>query len=104
MIIPRVALAGLGAIVAGAAAGRVSSGKTGLHDAVVKLTAAGMRAVDVVSSATQTLVDEAQDVNAEARRKARIDAAVKERLSKLEEGIRAEVTAEVDAAPMKDDE
>ena len=39
---------------------------------------------------------QASDINAEARRQARIDAAVRERLSALEDDIRAKVTAEMD--------
>ena len=57
------------------------------------LVAVGFSAVQSVA---QDIVDEASDINAEARRQARIDAAVRERLAALEEGIRAEVTAEID--------
>ncbi|MBQ9316902.1 MAG: DUF1490 domain-containing protein [Atopobiaceae bacterium] len=94
MILSRVCL-----FVAGAAAAAVvreASKSESLHNGAVRLAAAGLRAADVVSAATQTIADEAADINAEARRQARIDAAVKERLADLEEGIRAEVTAEVD--------
>jgi hypothetical protein len=80
------------------AAGVVGSlGKDGLaHRGAVKVASACLRVADKVTSVTQSIVDEAADINAEARRQARIDAAVKERLADLEEGIRAEVTAEVD--------
>ena len=86
-------------VVGGAAAAGVvgSLGKDGtVHRAAVKATAAGMRAADAVRRVTQSIADEASDINAEARRQARIDAAVRERLAELEEGIRSEVTAEVD--------
>lgn len=51
---------------------------------------------NAVSAATQSVADEANDVNAEAHRQARIDAAVEERLAALEKDNRAQVTAEVD--------
>ncbi|MBR3160734.1 MAG: DUF1490 domain-containing protein [Atopobiaceae bacterium] len=83
-----------GALVA---VGFSALGKKGkIHDCAVKATATGMRATDAVQSVAQDIVDEASDINAEARRQARIDAAVRERLAALEEGIRAEVTAEID--------
>ena len=83
-----------GAAVAGVIG---SLGKDGLvHRGAVKVASACMRAADMVTGVTQSIADEAADINAEARRQARIDAAVAERLSQLEEGIRAEVTAQVD--------
>lgn len=96
MTIPHIAYVALGAVAAAAARG--ASKSESLHDGVVRLAAAGLRAADAVTAATQTIADEAADINAEARRQARIDAAVKERLADLEEGIRTEVTAEVDGA------
>lgn len=83
-----------GALVA---AGLSALGKRGkIHDCAVKATATGMRATNAVKSVAQDIVDEASDINAEARRQARIDAAVRERLAALEDGIRAEVAAEMD--------
>lgn len=81
-----------------AAAGVVGSlGKDGLvHRGAVKVATACLHVADRVTSVTQSIVDEAADINAEARRQARIDAAVSERLAKLEEGVRAEVIAQVD--------
>lgn len=74
-----------------------SLGKKGtVHKGAVKVAAAGMRAADRVTRVTQSIVDEAADINAEARRQARIDAAVADRISELEKDIRAEVTAQVD--------
>lgn len=88
-------------IVAGgvAAAGAVSAAtqSKGVHDGLVKATAACMRAGDAVSSATQSVIDGANDLNAEARRQTKIDAAVKERLAEVEADIRAEVEKKVDA-------
>ena len=64
-----------------AAAGAVSAAtqSKGVHDGLVKATAACMRAGDAVSSATK------------------IDAAVKERLAEMEAQIRADVEQKVDA-------
>jgi len=82
------------------AAGVVGSlGKDGLaHRGAVKVASACLRVADKVTSVTQTIVDEAADINAEARRQARIDAAVSERLAELEKGVRAEVIAQMDGA------
>lgn len=82
-----------------AAAGLSALGKKGkIHYCAVKATATGMRATNAVKSVAQDIVDEASDINAEARRQARIDAAVRERLAVLEDDIRAEVTAEMNQA------
>ena len=78
----------MGAAAAGAVAGLASSGV--LHKAAVATTCAGMKVADAVTAETQSIV-------AEARRQAKIDAAVESRLAELEDKIRAEVTAEVDA-------
>lgn len=84
-----------GAALAGVTAGLAANGC--LHKAAVKVTSAGMRLSDAVSAETQSIVDDANDVTAEARRQAKIDAAVAERMAELEEGVRADVTAKVDA-------
>ena len=88
-------LAAGGAALAGVVAGLASNGT--LHKVAVKATACGLRVTDRVSTETQNVVDEANDVVAEARRESKIDAAVRARLAELEEGIRAEVTKQVDA-------
>lgn len=96
MFIPR-ALCVVGGVAIAAIVG--SLGKNGtVHGGAVKATAAGMRVADKVTRVTQSIVDEAADINAEARRQARIDAAVADRLAELEKDIRAEVTAQVDNA------
>ena len=77
-----------GAALASVVAGLASDGI--LHKAAVKATACGLRVTDRVSAETQNVVDE-------ARRESKIDAAVRARLAELEEGIRAEVTKQVDA-------
>lgn len=84
-----------GAAVAGIVAGLAGSGK--LRRAAVCTTATAMRVSDAVAAEAQSIVDDANDAMAEARREARIEAAVRERLAALEEEVRAEVTAEVDA-------
>ena len=62
------------------------------------MAACGIKLADVVRAETQSIIDDASDVTAEARRRVRIDAAVKERLAKEEGRIREEVTAEIDKA------
>lgn len=84
-----------GAAAAGAVAGLASSGL--LHKGAVAVTSGAMRVGDAVSNETQSIVDDANDNVAEARRQAKINAAVKERLAAEEEKIRAEVTEQVDA-------
>lgn len=88
-------LAASGAAIAGVVAGLASNGT--LHKVAVKATACGLRVTDRVAAETQNVVDEANDVVAEARRESKIDAAVRARLAELEDGIRAEVTKQVDA-------
>lgn len=84
-----------GAAAAGAVAGLATSGL--LHKGAVAVTSGTMRVVDAVSAETQSIVDDANDDVAEARHKAKIDAAVKERVAEAEKKIRAEVTAKMDA-------
>ena len=91
-----VAYVALGAAAAAAVAALGKKGK--VHECAVRATATAMRASDAVQSVAQDIVDEASDIDAEARRQAKIDAAVRERLCALEDGIRAEVTAEMDQA------
>ena len=83
-----------GAAAAGAVAGPATSGI--LHKGAVAVTSGAMRVADAVGSETQSIVDDANDSVAEARRQAMIDAAVKERLTQAEQKIREEVTQKVD--------
>lgn len=83
-----------GAVAAGAAAVLGANGL--LHKAAVAVAERAMQASDAVSAETQSIVDEATDNRAEARRQAKIDAAVAEELAKLEDGIREKVTARID--------
>ena len=84
----------IGAAAAGAVAGLATSGT--LHKAAVAVTTGAMAAGDAVAAETQNIVDEATDNRAEARRQAKIDAAVAEELAKLEADIREKVTAKID--------
>ena len=84
-----------GAAVAGVVAGLAQTGL--LHKAAVAATTAGMRVSDAINAESQSIVDDANDAAAEARRQAKIDAAVRERLAAEEARIRAEITAQVDA-------
>ena len=72
------------------------------HNALVKCTAGAFKVRDKVTGFTQSVIDEASDINAEASRQAKIDAAVAERIAELEEGIRAEVTKKIDAEAAKE--
>jgi len=83
-----------GAAVAGTAAGLASNGV--LHKAAATVASAAMAANDAVTAETQAIMDDAADMRAEARRKAKIDAAVKEELAALEEDIRTKVTKRID--------
>ncbi len=84
-----------GAAAAGAIAGLAQSGL--LHKGAVAVTTGVMAAGDAISAENQSIADEAADNRAAARRQAKIDAAVKERLDAVEADIRKEVTAKVDA-------
>lgn len=69
-----------------------------LHRGAVSVASCGIKLADAVRAETQSIIDDASDATAEARRRVRIDAAVKERLAKEEERIRKEVTAKIDKA------
>ncbi len=95
MSLNRICFTALGAAAAGAVAGLATSGV--LHKGAVAVASCGMKVADAVTAETQSIVDDAADATAEARRQAKIDAAVKARLAAEEEKIRAEVTEQVDA-------
>ena len=83
-----------GAAAAGVTAGLANSGV--LHKAAAKVASAAMAVNDAVTAETQAIMDDANDMRAEARRQAKIDAAVKEELAALEEDIRTKVTKRID--------
>ena len=89
-----ICLFAVGAAAAGVAAGLGANGI--LHKGAVKVAEGAMAASDAITAETQSIVDEANDNRAEARRQAKIDAAVAEELAKLEDDIRAKVTAKID--------
>jgi len=97
---------GAGIFAGGAAVAAVCSAlsKTkGAHDLLVKGVAGCMRAGEAFSAGVQTMVDDANDLNVEARRQAKIDAAVKDRLAEMEEKVREEVVSKMDAQAPEDD-
>lgn len=72
-----------------------------VRSAAVSATARVLDMNDAIQAGTQSIMDEADDVRAEAERQRKIDAAVSERMAKLEEGVREEVTAVVDGKTTK---
>ena len=88
----------VGGIVA-AGAMKAASSSASLRKMAVESVAKAMEVNESIQSATQSIMDEAEDVRAEAARQHKIDVAVAERMAALEEGIREEVTAEVDGKP-----
>lgn len=95
MISHNVIIAAAGAAVAGVVAGLANSGL--LHKGAVKVTSGAIRVGEAIQAETQSIVDDANDATAEARRKARIEAAVRDKMADLEQGVRESVTAQVDA-------
>ncbi len=89
-----------GGMVAAGALKLASQSKT-LRKAAVNATAIALDANDAIQEATQNLMDDADDLRAEAERQRKIDAAVAERMAEIEEGVREEVVAEVDGKPAK---
>lgn len=83
-----------GAAAAGIAAVLAKNGT--LRKAAVTATAKAIAASEAVSAETQAIVDEANDILAEERRQAKIDAAVKAELDSLEADIRQKVTERID--------
>ena len=84
---------------AAASAAVTALAQTGLlHKGAVAVTEMCMAASDAVNGVTQSIMDDATDRRAEARRQAKIDAAVQERLQTIEPDIRKEVTEIVDGA------
>ncbi len=88
-----------GIVVAGAA--KLAFQNPSVRKAAVNAIARGMAVNDSIQSATQSLKDDAEDLRAEAKRKAKVDAAVAERLAAIESDIREEVEASLDNACMQ---
>lgn len=83
-----------GAAVAAVAAGLANNGV--LHKAAVNVTAQALKAGEAVNAETQAIMDDANDLIAESRRQARIDAAVRAEIEALEPEIRAKIAAKID--------
>lgn len=95
MVWSKVLIFAGGVVAAGAV--QLASKNESVHQGIVKVAAACLRAGDAVTSATQDVIDGANDLNAEARRQAKIDAIVKERMAEAEADIRADVEEQFDA-------
>lgn len=89
-----------GGVVAAGAVKLASQSKT-VRKVAVNATAMVLDANDAIQEATQNIMDEADDVRAEAERQRKIDAAVKERLASVEDELRSEVEAQVDGKDAK---
>ena len=89
-----------GGVIAGAVAKLFTESQTA-HKAAVSGMAKVLEINDGVQKVTQDIMDEADDVRAEAARQRKIDAAVAQRMADLEQGIRDEVVAEVDGKPRR---
>lgn len=85
--------------IAAAGAVKAASHSKGVRKAAVSGVAKCMAVNDSIQNATQNLMDDADDLRAEAKRKQRIDSAVAERMAELEAKVREEVESEIDAAP-----
>lgn len=83
-----------GAVAAGIV--NVASKSTAVRNAAVNITAKALDANDAIQATTQSIMDEADDVRAEAERQRKIDAAVAARVAEYEESVRKDVVAEVD--------
>lgn len=91
-----------GGVAAAGVAGVAAQSKS-VHNGAVRAAAACMRVSDAVSDVTQSVIDGAADLNAEARRETKINAAVKERLEQVEKDIRSEVEQQLDAKAIKNE-
>lgn len=89
-----------GGVVAGAVV-KLATETPLVRQAAVGTVAKVLEINDGVQKVTQDIMDEADDVRAEAVRQRKIDAAVAERMAELESGIREEVVAEVDGKPAR---
>ena len=72
-----------------------------VRSAAVSVTAKALDVNDAIQAGTQSIMDEADDVRAEAERQRKIDSLVAERMAQLEEGIRQEAADEVDGKSAK---
>lgn len=87
-----IAFAG-GALAAGVA--QVVSKQPAVRQALVNAVACGMQLKAETDEALQSIKDDAEDVYADARRQAKVDAAIAARRAEIEERVRAQVEAEM---------
>lgn len=83
-----------GAVAAGVV--NVASKSSLVRRAAVNVTAKALDASDAIQATTQNIVDEAEDVRAEAERQRKISAALAARMAEYEDKIRDEIIDEVD--------
>lgn len=83
-----------GAVAAGIV--NIASKSTVVRRAAVNVTAKALDANDAIQATTQSIMDEADDVRAEAERQRKINAAVAARMAEYENKIRDEIIDEVD--------
>lgn len=77
-------------------------GTPGARKAAVNGLARCMDISDGIQSATQSIIDEAEDLRAEAKLQRKIDAAVAEKIAVIEDEVREEVRAAIEAAYAED--
>lgn len=85
-----------GAAAAGIIAGLAQNGM--LHKGAVAVTSGVMAASDAVNAESQSIVDDANDCRAEARRQAKIDAEVNALIAELEPELREKAEKKIDGA------
>ena len=78
------------------------AGTPGARKAAVNGIARCMDISDGIQSATQSIIDEAEDLRAEAKLQRKIDAAVAEKIAVIEDEAREEVRAAIEAAYAED--
>ena len=78
------------------------AGTKGAHNAAVQGLARCMDISDGIQSAAQSVLDEAEDLRAEAKLQRRIDAAVAEKIAAIEDEVREEVRAAIEEAYAED--
>lgn len=86
----------VGGAAAAAAAGCASKSPK-VRDLAVKGVAQGMLLKENADAACQSIKDDAEDVAADARRKAKIEAVRRQRMAEIEERVRKQVEAEMES-------
>lgn len=84
----------VGGAVAAAAVGAASQSKA-VRDLAVKGVAQGMLLKENCDEAAQSIKDDAEDLAADARREAKVEAVRRQRMAEIEERVRKQVEAEI---------